>query len=96
MNPIFDRIALRINNQKSLRELKELLLIYGVDEARENRIIATAKENLDWIDLYADDIKDFLDNFFLQRNSSSTTIRSTIISSLITLSCFAFNWIMQN
>lgn len=87
-------MALRINNEQSLRELRELTLIYGLSEIRENRIVEIAKENLEWIELYADDIREFLDDFFRERKSSSS--RSTIISCLMILSCLAFNWIMQN
>jgi hypothetical protein len=94
INQIFVRMALRINNEQSLRELRELTLIYGLSEIRENRIVEIAKENLEWIELYADDIREFLDDFFRERKSSSS--RSTIISCLMILSCLAFNWIMQN
>lgn len=87
-------MAFRINNVQSLRELRELTVIYGLSESREKRIVEIAEENLQWIESYSDDIREFLDDFFRERKSSSS--RSTIISCLTILTCLAFNWIMQN
>jgi len=91
LDSIFLGIARRVNNNSLLKQLKDLLVIYNIDDAVAVSIVEVAQTNLQWIAMYSSDIQNFLDDFF----------RSTA-SPLSTVSCFiivfglALNWIMQN
>jgi hypothetical protein len=74
-----------------LKELKDLLVIYDINENNQRNIIATADANLQWIASYSGDIQDFLNDFFRSDSSPTATISCFII-----VFGWALNWIMQN
>lgn len=91
LNSIFRGIANQINNDRLLKELTDLLVIYNIDDETANDVRKTTDVNLLWIATHSNDIQIFLNNFF--RNGSSP---ASTISCLIIVFGLAFNWIMQN
>jgi hypothetical protein len=91
LNSIFRGIANRINTREQLKELKDLIVIYDINEATEDAIMEITEENLLWRETYSGEIQEFLDDFF--RNSSTLT---STVPCFIILFGLALNWIMQN
>jgi formate dehydrogenase maturation protein FdhE len=74
LNTIFRGIANRINRQQQLEDLKVLMHIYDTNEATVEAAIDIATENLDWIEEHADEVQEFLDDFF---NAGISMVSST-------------------
>lgn len=97
MNEIFQRISSAINTEELLHEIREVLVIFGVDETNGTRIIGSALRNLAWLNANADEMRIFLSEYFKERNSSPSNARSSLISCLLLFVVrLAFNKIMQN
>lgn len=96
MIKIFERIANEINSEKLLSEIREVLPIYGIDEASRFRIVQSVEQNLAWIGDNTEELRIFLYEFLKEHNSSST-LRFPLVSCLMLLfTRLLFNWILQN
>lgn len=91
LDSIFSGIARQINTEASLKLLKDLLVIYDINDEDQIDIVATAQVNVQWVATYSDDIQHFLDDFF---RSASTPMAT--VSCFIIVFGLALNWIMQN
>lgn len=97
MNAIFHRISTGINSEELLLEMRELLVIFGIDDANATHIIGSAETNLAWLSGNVNEMRIFLIEYFKERNSSPSSARSSLISCLsLFVARLVFNWIMQN
>jgi formate dehydrogenase maturation protein FdhE len=84
LNSVFRGIANRINRQQQLEDLKVLMHIYDINEATEQDAIDIATENLDWIEEHADEVQEFLDDFFSAGISMASSTFAVFIGLVIT------------
>ena len=84
-------MANRINDENVLREFKELLILYNINEATINIINNITSINMAWLQTYSGEIQDFLDDYFFS-SAPTTSGLSILLIGFAMLANFFFKY----